>query len=267
MPGFEQLLGKLLGGAVGGAVGGPAGASVGSQVGGAVGGASSDGSGQEGKDASGKLKGLMTSLSGKGTGKIGQLGQLGFAAGQTILGAVKNKQAQALTPPAESAMERQMLNTIRRRRRAIETGTANAAQNASVRQLGKTMMTNSMRAGGQPNFGQYNQLIGNAMGNIAANTASQINPLIGMDQSQTTGMVNRATDIGLLNRSEKRADAARMQQAGVQNLLATLGAGKLDKENKQLSSQLSNQQNLISTLMAQLNALQSQSTSTTTTTP
>lgn len=262
MPGdFKELLGKLVGGAVGGSVGGPAGASIGSSVGGKlVGEGDASGSG----DGSGKLKGLFSSLSPKGNGKFGQLGQLGFAAGQSILGAVKNKQAQAMTPPAESAMERQMLNTIRRRRRAIETGTANAAQNASVRQLGKTMMTNSMRAGGQPNFGQYNQLIGNAMGNIAANTASQINPLIGMEQQQATGMVNRATDLGLLRRSEMRADAARMQQAGAQNLLATLGAGKLDKQNTELKGQLSNQQNLISTLMAQLNALQSKSTTTTT---
>jgi hypothetical protein len=249
----EQFLGKLIGGAAGGAVGGPAGAQVGSQLGGAVAGS---GDGQK----SGQLQGLVSKFNGKG---IGQLGQLAFGAGQSIMGAIKQKQAQAMTPPAESAMERQMLNTIRRRRRAIETGTANAAQNASARQLGKTMMTNSMRAGGQPNFGQYNQLIGNAMGNIAANTAQQLNPLIGMEQQQNTSMVNRATDLGLLRRSEMKADAARMQQAGAQNLLATLGAGKLEKENKAMSGQLSNQQNLINTLMAQLNALQSQSTTTT----
>lgn len=251
----EQFLGKLLGGAVGGAVGGPAGASVGSSVGGKL-----VGEGQGG-DNSGKLKGLISKFNGKG---VGQLGQLAFGAGQAIMGAVKQRQANAMTPPAESPMERQMLNTIRRRRRAIETGTANAAQNASVRQMGKTMMTNAARAGGQVNYGQYNQLIGSAMGNIAANTAQQISPLIAAEQNQATGMVNRATDLGLLRRNEMKADAARMQQAGAQNLLATLGAGKLDKENKAMSSQVSNQQNLINTLIAQLNALQSKSTTTTT---
>lgn len=243
----EQFLGKLLGGAVGGAVGGPAGASVGSSVGGKL-----VGEGQGG-DNSGKLKGLISKFSGKG---VGQLGQLAFGAGQAIMGAVKQRQAQAMTPPAESAMERQMLNTIRRRRRAIETGTANAAQNASARQLGKTMMTNAMRAGGQPNFGQYNQLIGNAMGNIAANTAQQLNPLIGMEQQQATGMVNRATDLSLLRRNEMRADAARMQQAGAQNLLATLGAGKLDKENTSLKGQVDSSNTQINSLMTIIKDLQ-----------
>jgi hypothetical protein len=186
----------------------------------------------------------------------GQLGQLGFSVGQSIMGAVKNKQADAMTPPSENPMERQMLNTIRRRRRAIETGTANAAQNASVRQLGKTMMTNAARAGGQVNYGQYNQLIGNAMGNIANQTAQQINPLLGMEQQQATGMVNRATDLSLLRRNETKANAARMQQAGAQNLLATMGAGKLDKENQGLRSQSDNQNTQISSLMAIIKELQ-----------
>ncbi len=188
--------------------------------------------------------------------KAGQLGQLGFAAGQSIMGAVKNKQADAMTPPAESAMERQMLNTIRRRRRAIETGTANAAQNASVRQLGKTMMTNAARAGGQVNYGQYNQLIGSAMGNIAAQSGQQLGQLLGQEQQQATQMVNRATDLSLLRRNEMKADAARMQQAGTQNLLATMGAGKLNKENQGLKAQADNQNTQISSLMAIIKELQ-----------
>jgi hypothetical protein len=143
-----------------------------------------------------------------------------------------------MTPPAESAMERQMLNTIRRRRRAIETGTANAAQNASARQLGKTMMNNAASAGGQVNYGQYNQLIGNAMGNIAAQSGQQIGQLLGQEQQQATQMVNRATDLSLLRRNEMKADAARMQQAGSQNLLATMGAGKLESENSTLRKKL-----------------------------
>ena len=169
---------------------------------------------------------------------VGQAAQLAFSGGQALMGAIKNKQADAMTPPAESAMERQMLNTIRRRRRAIETGTANAAQNASVRQLGKTMMNNAAAAGGQVNYGQYNQLIGNAMGNIAAQSGQQVAQLLGQEQQQATQMVNRATDLSLLRRNEMKADAARMQQAGSQNLLATMGAGKLNEENGALRKKL-----------------------------
>jgi hypothetical protein len=170
---------------------------------------------------------------------VGQAAQLAFSGGQALMSAMKNKQANALTPPAENPMERQMLNTIRRRRRAIETGTANAAQNASVRQMGKTMMNNAARAGGQVNYGQYNQLIGNAMGNIAAQSGQQLGQLLGQEQQQATNMVNRATDISLLLRNERKADAARMQQAGMQNLLATIGGGKMNKgENSALISEL-----------------------------
>lgn len=169
---------------------------------------------------------------------VGQAAQLAFSGGQALMGAIKNKQANAMTPPAESAMERQMLNTIRRRRRAIETGTANTAQNASVRQMGKTMMNNAARAGGQVNYGQYNQLIGTAMGNIAAQSGQQIGQLLGQEQQQATQMVNRATDLSLLRRNEMKADAARMQQAGSQNLLATMGAGKLNEENGALRKKL-----------------------------
>ena len=169
---------------------------------------------------------------------VGEAAQLAFSGGQALMGAVKRKQADAMTPPAENPMERQMLNTIRRRRRAIETGTANAAQSASVRQLGKTMMSNAANAGSPVNFGQYNQLIGNAMGNIAASTAQQLNPLLGMEQQQATQMVNRATDLSLLRRNEMKADAARMQQAGSQNLLATMGSGKLNQENSALKKKL-----------------------------
>lgn len=186
---------------------------------------------------------------------VGEAAQLAFSGGQALMGAVKRKQADAMTPPAENPMERQMLNTIRRRRRAIETGTANAAQSASVRQLGKTMMSNAANAGSPVNFGQYNQLIGNAMGNIAASTAQQLNPLLGMEQQQATQMVNRATDLSLLRRNEMKADAARMQQAGSQNLLATMGAGKLNKENSSLRGQVDNSNNQINSLMAIINDL------------
>jgi hypothetical protein len=170
---------------------------------------------------------------------VGQASQLAFSGGQALMSAVKNKQADAMTPPAENPMERQMLNTIRRRRRAIETGTANASQNASVRQMGKTMMNNAAKSGGQVNYGQYNQLIGNAMGNISAQSGQQLAQLLGQEQQQATQMVNRATDLSLLRRNERKADAARMQQAGMQNLLATIGGGKMNKgENSALISEL-----------------------------
>jgi hypothetical protein len=215
IPGLGKLLGKLAGKA----------------------GASAAASGAEGSDM----------LNPKG---FGQLGQLAFSGGQAIMGAVKKKQADAMTPPAENPMERQMLNTIRRRRRAIETGTANSAN-----------------AGGPVNFGQYNQLIGNAMGNIAAQSGQQVNQLLGQEQQQATGMVNRATDLSLLPRNERNAEAARMQQAGSQNLLATFGAGKLNKENSSLKGQVDNSNTQINSLMAIINDLKNKLATQSTTAP
>jgi hypothetical protein len=47
-----------------------------------------------------------------------------------------------------------------------------------------------------------------------------------------------------------------MQQAGSQNLLATMGAGKLNSENKGLKAQADNQNTQISSLMAIIKDLQ-----------
>jgi len=76
------------------------------------------------------------------------------------------------------------------------------------------------------------------MGNIAAQSGQQVAQLLGQEQQQATQMVNRATDLSLLRRNEMNADAARMQQAGSQNLLATMGAGKLEAENSTLRKKL-----------------------------
>jgi len=100
------------------------------------------------------------------------------------------------------------------------------------------MMNNATRTGGQVNYGQYNQLIGSAMGNLAAQSGQQLGQLLGQEQQQNKDMVNRATDLSLLLRNETKANAARMQQAGTQNLLATMGAGKLEAENSTLRKKL-----------------------------
>ncbi len=243
----NPIFGKIFGGLVGGAVAGPAGASVGSQLGGAIGGKSgsnasavdnsvavtppSEGTGGSGVGSS--LSSLMEKLP-----SFGQLAQVGFGAGQALSGYLKKKKGEAMTPMAENPMERQMLSTIQRRRKALQSGTAYNSQLAANKQLGKTLRTNSMRAGGTPNFGQYNQLIGNAAKEIASQYGGQLAQLLGAEQQQTTSMANRATDIQLLQRAQLMADAANLQKSGTSNLLATMGAGKLEAENQGLKKQL-----------------------------
>ena len=155
----------------------------------------------------------------------GQGAKLGLAAGQMIAGVVNRKKADAAIPMSENPMERQMLNTIRRRRQALQTGTAGTADRAAMRQMAKGYQTGAMRAGGPANFGQYNQLLSNAAGNLAAANGQQLNQVIGLEQEQSKNMANLSNDLALLRSSRLSAQAENQMKAGTQNLLATLGGG------------------------------------------
>jgi hypothetical protein len=156
----------------------------------------------------------------------GQGAKLGLAAGQMIAGAINRKKADAAIPMSENPMERQMLNTIRRRRQALQTGTAGTADRAAMRQMAKGYQTGAMRAGGPVNFGQYNQLMQNAAGNLAAANGQQLNQVLGMEAEQVKGMANLSNDLALLRSNRLSAQAENQMKAGTQNLLATLGANK-----------------------------------------
>lgn len=156
----------------------------------------------------------------------GQGAKLGLAAGQMIAGVVNRKKADAAIPMSENPMERQMLNTIRRRRQALQTGTAGTADRAAMRQMAKGYQTGAMRAGGPANFGQYNQLLSNAAGNLAAANGQQLNQVIGLEQEQSKNMANLSNDLALLRSNRLSAQAENQMKAGTQNLLATLGANK-----------------------------------------
>jgi hypothetical protein len=155
----------------------------------------------------------------------GQGAKLGLAAGQMIAGAINRKKADTAIPMSENPMERQMLNTIRRRRQALQTGTADSANTAAMRQMAKGYQTGAMRAGGPVNFGQYNQLMQNAAGNLAAANGQQLNQVLGMEAEQVKGMANLSNDLALLRSSRLSAQAENQMKAGTQNLLATLGSG------------------------------------------
>jgi len=156
----------------------------------------------------------------------GQSAKLAMAGGQMIAGAINRKKADTAIPMSENPMERQMLNTIRRRRQALQTGTADSADRSAMRQMAKGYQTGAMRAGGPVNFGQYNQLMQNAAGNLAAANGQQLNQVLGMEQKQVGDMANLSNDLALLRSSRLSAQAENQMKAGTQNLLATLGASK-----------------------------------------
>ena len=176
-------------------------------------------------------------------GGLGNIAQTGFATGQMIAGAMNRKKADAMLPPSESPMERQLLNTIRRRRRALETGTAATADRSAVKQMARQYSQGAFRAGGPVNTGVLAQLMNQGMQNISNQYGQQYAQTLNMEQEQGSKMADVSRDLALLKSARKSAQAEQQMQAGQQNLLATLGSGKLNKENESLRKQLAAYQN------------------------
>ena len=145
-----------------------------------------------------------------------------LGAGQSIAGQIQRKKADALIPPSESVMERQMLQSIRRRRRAMETGTAGAADRAAIRQMGKSFGRQSFQAGGRGNLGQLAALQSQAMQNLASSYGQQTTALLGQEQKQANRMAGVARDLALLRSDRMSARAEANIQGGSQNLLASI---------------------------------------------
>ena len=184
-----------------------------------------------------KIAGLIGAAGG-----LGNIAQTGFAAGQMIAGMQNRKKAEAELPSL-NASERQLLNTARRRRRALETGTAGASDRASLRQTLAQFGQNSFRAGGGVNTGVLNQLRSQGEKNISDSYAQQYGQAFEQESKITKDISNFFNDIQLLKSARRSARGEQQVQAGQQNFLATLGSGKLKKENKGLQDQLALFQN------------------------
>ena len=178
----------------------------------------------------------------KGTGAAGAAAGGLLGAGQMIAGAIQRKKADSLLPPSENVMERQMLQTIRRRRRALETGTAGSADRAAIRQMGKSFGRNSFRAGGMGNFGQMAAIQSTAMQNLATTYGQQIGAQMQMEQAQTKSMADLANDLARLRSTRMSARAEANIQGGSQNLLSAIGpkVGAGEAVQNQYSSKASN---------------------------
>lgn len=164
-------------------------------------------------------------LGGAATGGLSNVAQIGLSAGQMIAGVMNRKKADAMLPPSENPMERQLLNTVRRRRRALETGTAASSAQKGLQSMVKTLGQNSFRAGGPVNTGVLSQLLNQGMQNISNQYGQQIGQTLGMEQEQVSKMADVSRDLALLKSARKSAQAERQMQTGQQNLLASLGGG------------------------------------------
>lgn len=148
---------------------------------------------------------------------------VGSGIAQSVIGAIQRKKADALLPPSENVMERQMLQSTRRRRRALETGTAGSADRAAIRQMGKSFGRNAFAGGGRGNFGQLAALQSQAMQNLASTYGQQIGQTMQLEQQQVGRMADLSNDLALLRSNRMSALAEKNTKDGRSNLLTALG--------------------------------------------
>lgn len=149
---------------------------------------------------------------------------------QLVSGLIKRRQADAALPNAEDLGQRQMLNILRRRRRAIETGTAGSSESAAMRQMVKSAGANAFKAGGPMNFGALNQMIAGASQNMAAQRAQELPGLLGQEGALINERAQRFSDLSMYRSQVKSAQAEENISAGQDNLLAGIGGGKKKKK-------------------------------------
>lgn len=170
---------------------------------------------------------VIGKVGGAGSNPAGML----LGAGQKIVGAVQRKQADALVPSVEDPMSRQYLNEIRRRRRATETGTANAADRAAMRQMAKSGLLKSMMAGSPVNTGYLASITSQAAQNLATGKGQALAQLLGLEGQQVSEMAQRKFDIGMYRSQVKSARAEQNVKSGNENLLASIGMSKQTGED------------------------------------
>ena len=146
---------------------------------------------------------------------------LGAGLGQSIQGAVQKKKAKAMLPPPEDVGERALLNTLRRQKQAIATGTASMDKTNALKGALKTFTKNSFSTGGV-NQGAYNAMLNQGIANITEGTAQQTAQNLSEQRQLATQMANLKNDRTFLQRNEQMADAAENQKAGFQNLSSAL---------------------------------------------
>jgi hypothetical protein len=174
-----------------------------------------------------KDKSTSATTGGTDTSGGGDMGSIGggsvvLGAGQMLMGAINRKKADAMLPPSENPMERQMLNSIRRRRQALMTGTASSGDRANVRQMAKSMGQNAFRAGGPVNTGVLSQLMNQGMANISNQYGQEIAQNMAMEQKQVKDITDFRNDVAFLKANKKSAQAEQQMKSGFQNVAASM---------------------------------------------
>lgn len=211
---------------------GAVGSAVGSAAGAAIGTALLPGIGTKiGSFLGGKIGGSIGKKKDKKNDDMGKKitpGGLGtaFGAGQMVLGAIQAKKADALLPPAEDPMSRQVLSGLKTQQAKALTGTSDMASRTAVRQMAKTAGQSAFNAGGPVNTGMLASIVNPALQNINETAAKGLSDYSKQIGEQTSEMAQRKSDLSTLRSTTMAAKAATNTAAGTDNLLASLGTGK-----------------------------------------
>jgi len=146
-----------------------------------------------------------------------------LGAGQKIMGAIQTKRADAMLPSMEDSGTRDFLETTRRRRRALETGTASSAERAAEQQMMTSMGKRMAKSGGPMNIGLLNQMMAQNATRRSAETGQEISGLLGMEGQTISEMAQRKADISSLRSARMAARGAQNESAGTDNIGAGLG--------------------------------------------
>jgi hypothetical protein len=147
---------------------------------------------------------------------------LGTGAGQLIQGAAQKKKAQGMSPSPVDVGRQKLLLDLYRMQQAKKTGTAYNPQITAGKQMAKSFMKNSLYAGGMPNQGAYNALIGQTMGNIAAQSAQDVTQNYALIDKSVDQTEKRKFDLASLAQTKVEADSARNLSSGTSNFFAGL---------------------------------------------
>lgn len=161
---------------------------------------------------------------------VEQAAKVGLAAGQLVTGIMQKKKADSLIPSAEDKMSRGYLEEIRRKQRAIETGSS--SDRAALRQNLAALNNASFKSGRGASTGAISRIMAEQNKNIADANAQKEIALLGEAGKQVSEMALRRFDVGMIRQQQAAADSAKNIAAGQANLLASGKKSSKKKKDK-----------------------------------
>ena len=158
--------------------------------------------------------GLRTVASLPGFGTIpGILLSLGTSLFGGIASRRLQKKAESATVPLQNFQQQQFLNQLQEQRRALQTSTANMAQQEAIQQQGALASQNALRASGGDigtaiwALNRINRSTGRGLNELYSGMSGQAMQMMGLLGQTTQAMANREYQIKGMDRAQKLAEA------------------------------------------------------------